>query len=221
MIGFYDYTVWMTYASLVSAVAGMLCATTGHLRWALACLALSGLLDAFDGKVARTKKDRTDAQKAFGVQIDSLCDVVCFGALPVVICYHLGMFAPAGPPILCFYCLAGLIRLAWFNISADQPPRKDGRKYYQGLPITSISVILPLAYAVGTLIPSHFYLLLHAVMLVTGVLFIVRFDFRKPTNGELAVIIAIGAATIAYILLCRVLGMETPWHWVLRLVRRE
>ena len=220
MIGFYDYTVWMTYASLVSAVAGMLCATTGHVRWALTCQALSGLLDAFDGKVARTKKDRTDAQKAFGVQIDSLCDIVCFGALPVVICYHLGMFAPAGPPILCFYCLAGLIRLAWFNITADQPPRADGKKYYQGLPITSIAVILPLAYAAGTLMPEYFYVLLHLVMLVTGALFIIRFPFRKPTDKELAVIIAVVAAAIVYILLCHVLGIEMPWRWVLRLVRQ-
>ena len=221
MIGFYDYTVWMTYASLMSAMAGIFCAITGHPRVALACLALSGLLDAFDGKVARTKKDRTDAQRAFGVQIDSLCDIVCFGALPAVICFYLGMYSIWGMLILCFYVLAGLIRLAWFNITADQPPREDGKKYYQGLPITSIAVILPLFYAAGTLFPSCFGLLLHLVMLATGVLFVVRFPFRKPNNRELAVIIAVGAVAIVYILLCRVLGVETPWHWVLRLVRRR
>ncbi len=222
MIGFYNYTVWMTYASLLCSVAGVFCACSGHLRWALACLALSGLMDAFDGRIARTKKDRTQAEKDFGVQIDSLCDIVCFGALPVVIAYHLGMHTLAGMAILALYCLAGLIRLAWFNITAGQaPPREDGKKYYQGLPITSISVILPIFYAVGTWLPNFFLVGLPIVMLITGLLFIIRFPFRKPTNRELYAIIAIGALTVLYILACHLWGVDTPWHWVLRLVRRK
>ncbi len=48
---------------------------------ALLCLMVSGLLDAFDGRIARTKKNRTEQEKRFGIQIDSLNDVVCFGVL--------------------------------------------------------------------------------------------------------------------------------------------
>ena len=222
MIGVYDYTVILTYLSLISSLSGIFCACSGHIRWALACLAMSGLLDAFDGKVARRKKDRTDMEKAFGVQLDSLCDIVCFGVLPVVICFHLGMFAPLGLPILCFYCLAGLIRLAWFNVTTEtEAPRPDGKKYYQGMPITSIAVILPVSYAVGTAFPSRLYLLLHIVMLATGVLFILRFRFRKPNSKELALLIVFVALVILYILACRLWGVDTPWHWVLRLVRRR
>jgi CDP-diacylglycerol--serine O-phosphatidyltransferase len=91
MIGFYDYTVVLTYLSLVCSVFGMTQAIDGRFRTAIVCLALSGLLDMFDGKVARTKKNRTDDQKLFGVQIDSLCDVVCFGIFPAMICYVLGV----------------------------------------------------------------------------------------------------------------------------------
>ncbi len=218
MIGFYDYTVWMTYVSLLSSVAGVFLAAFGHVRWALACLALSGLLDAFDGKVARTKKDRTEAQKAFGVQLDSLCDIVCFGVLPIVICFHLGMHTFVGMVILALYVLAGLIRLAWFNIRADEPPRSDGRKYYQGLPITSIAVILPVFYAVGTLAPTFFILGLPVVMLITGVLFILRFPFRKPTTRELLILIALMGLVILYILACKLWGSVFPWKWVLRRV---
>ena len=218
MIGFYDYTVWMTYASLLSSVAGVFLAAFGHVRWALACLALSGLLDAFDGKVARTKKDRTEAQKAFGVQIDSLCDIVCFGLLPIVICFHLGMHTLVGMIILALYVLAGLIRLAWFNIHADEPPRPDGKKYYQGLPITSIAVILPIFYAVGTLAPAFFMLGLPVVMLATGALFIIRFPFRKPTTKELLGLIALMGLVILYILACKLWGSVFPWKWVLRRV---
>ena len=89
MIGFYDYTVILTYISFASAVSGIFCASTGHVRWAIVFLAFSGLCDMFDGKIARTKKERTEDEKNFGIQIDSLCDVVCFGVLPIVLCYQL------------------------------------------------------------------------------------------------------------------------------------
>lgn len=56
MIGFYDYTVVVTYISLVSSILGMFCAIDGRLTLAVSCLAFSGLCDMFDGKIARTKK---------------------------------------------------------------------------------------------------------------------------------------------------------------------
>ena len=52
MIGFYDYTVVLTYISFLSAVAGIFCASSSHLNWAVFCLAFSGLCDMFDGKIA-------------------------------------------------------------------------------------------------------------------------------------------------------------------------
>ncbi len=214
MIGFYNYTVWMTYASLISSMTGIFCACSGHIRWALACLALSGLLDAFDGKIARTKKDRTEAEKAFGVQIDSLCDMVCFGVLPVVICFYLGMCSIWGMGVLCLYVLAGLIRLAWFNITTEsRPPREDGKKYYQGMPITSIAAILPVFYALGNANAPWFIPALHAVIAVTALLFVLRFPFRKPTTAELLALIAIVGAVMLYVLLRR---SNLPFQLVLR-----
>lgn len=50
MIGFYDYTVVVTYISLVSSIVGMFCAIDGKLTIAVFCLAFSGLCDMFDGK---------------------------------------------------------------------------------------------------------------------------------------------------------------------------
>ena len=116
MIGFYDYTVVLTYISFISAVAGIFCASSMQLRWASVFLAFSGFCDMFDGKVARTKKNRTEDEKNFGIQIDSLCDIVCFGALPIVICYKLGMNHIISMAILALYGLAGLIRLGYFNV---------------------------------------------------------------------------------------------------------
>ena len=90
-LGIYDYTVILTYISLGISVFGISRALEGDFKVAIFCLALSGLCDMFDGKIARTKKNRTDDEKNFGIQIDSLCDVVCFGIFPVMICYCLGV----------------------------------------------------------------------------------------------------------------------------------
>ena len=56
MIGIYNYTVVLTYMSLCSSVFGMTQAIHGHFKIAIFCLALSGLCDMFDGKVARSRK---------------------------------------------------------------------------------------------------------------------------------------------------------------------
>ncbi len=94
-LGFYDYTVVLTYISLGISVFGITRALEGDFKVAIFCLALSGLCDMFDGKIARTKKNRTEDEKNFGIQIDSFCDVVCFGIFPVMICYCLGVNTPA------------------------------------------------------------------------------------------------------------------------------
>ena len=87
MIGFYNYTVIATYLATLLGVCGIFFAMDGRILGAIFCLLLSGLLDSVDGKIARTKKDRTENEKRFGIQIDSLNDLICFGALPAVLGY--------------------------------------------------------------------------------------------------------------------------------------
>lgn len=59
----------------------------GHPYLGMFFLLFSGLCDTFDGKVARSKKDRTTQMKKFGIQIDSLSDLIAFGMLPACIGY--------------------------------------------------------------------------------------------------------------------------------------
>ena len=106
MIGFYDYTVILTYLSLLSGTTGiMLCLNgVGHPYLGMFFLLFSGLCDTFDGKVARSKKNRTEQMKKFGIQIDSLSDLVAFGVLPACIGISLLRYAtfpdfPASPVI--------------------------------------------------------------------------------------------------------------------------
>ena len=204
MIGFYDYTVILTYISFASSISGIFLATRGHFNWAIFCLAFSGLCDMFDGKIARTKKNRTEDEKRFGIQIDSLCDVVCFGVFPIVLCYELGMTHFYSIPILIFYGLAGVIRLGYFNVMEEkrQQETDEKRKYYQGLPITSIAVILPFLYAISNLCQDNFEIVLSLAMLLTGLLFVINFKFPKPNNKQLTVLIIVVAAVVLYLLFC-------------------
>ena len=193
MIGFYSYTVVLTYLGLASAAMGMILTFQGFAKYALLCLAFSGLCDMFDGKVARLKKDRTEDEKRFGIQIDSLCDVVCFGAFPMILCYSIGMRGPAGISILVFYLIAGVIRLAFFNVMEEkrQDETDEARKYYQGLPITSIAIILPLFCTLRPLLGHRFLSELHICILTVGLLFIINFPLRKPGWKMLTLLVAI------------------------------
>ena len=204
MIGFYDYTVILTYISLASSVIGMTQAIHGRFKVAVVLLAFSGLCDMFDGKIARTKKDRSEDAKAFGIQIDSLCDVVCFGAFPALICYLLGVRGVLGMTIIALYCVASVIRLAFFNVMEmnNALVTADGEKFYRGLPITSMAVALPLVFMVQFFVPdSVFVICLHLLLLVVGLMFIVDFKFRKPSNTTLAALVTVITAALVVMLL--------------------
>ena len=201
-IGFYDYTVILTYLSLISSVFGITQAIHGDYKTAIFCLALSGVFDAFDGRVARTKKNRTEDEKAFGIQLDSLCDVICFGAFPALICYLLGVRGTLGLILVFFYCTCAVIRLAFFNVLEANRQKTEGgsNKTYRGLPVTSIAFILPLTFWLQFILPDMvFLILLHAVLLIVGFLFILDFPLKKPSLKTLLIMIAFVMITVGII----------------------
>lgn len=168
----------------------------------------------FDGKIARTKKNRTEDEKSFGIQIDSLCDVVCFGVFPIIICYQLGMKHVGSMILLIFYGLAGMIRLGYFNVmeARRQSETDEARKYYQGLPITSMAIALPLLFIVSPLLHGHltFLIVLHILVGVVGALFITDFKLRKPSTKELILLVAVIAAAVLVILF----AWQSWWSFV-------
>lgn len=199
MIGFYDYTVVLTYISLFISVFGMIQASAGRFRTAVFCLALSGLCDMFDGKIARTKKNRSDDEKLFGVQIDSLCDVVCFGIFPALICHLLGVRGMIGIGIIGYYCICSVIRLAYFNVleTKRQQVEDGANKYYHGLPITSMAIVLPLVFMLQVFVSNSIFIIsLHIALFVVGSLFIIDFKLKKPSNRMLCVLVVIVALAV-------------------------
>ncbi|MCI6019289.1 MAG: CDP-alcohol phosphatidyltransferase family protein [Clostridiales bacterium] len=202
MIGFYSYTVILTYIGLASAIFGMMQALNGQILTAVICLMVSGVCDMFDGKVARTKKNRTDGEKRFGIQIDSLCDLVCFGVFPAVIGYAIGIRSFFGMIYLVVYVLAAVIRLAYFNVMEEQRQNEtdECRKYYQGLPVTTVAIIIPVVFLSQGFFRGKFILIYEIVMVVVAFLFILDFRVKKADKKGM-----IGIALFGLLIFIRLL----------------
>jgi CDP-diacylglycerol---serine O-phosphatidyltransferase len=126
------------FGSIVISVDNAQVGAPGDYRLAAILLVLAGVFDALDGFVARA----TNTQSAFGVQLDSIADVMNFGCAPglLLYCYGFAQMSAAHPTIVrmgglaCFIFVAcGALRLARFNISVG---RTDPR-YFVGMPITA------------------------------------------------------------------------------------
>lgn len=194
MIGFYNVSVILTYLGVVSAVWGMTAAVHGNFKVALFCLMLSGLTDMYDGTIARKIKRSEDAKK-FGIEIDSLCDLVCFGAFPVVIGFSLGMDFWYARIAYILYLLGAVIRLAYFNVTEEQRQASTAarRKHYQGLPVTSVALILPIVYQIRRFYPKQFPYIYVLTIFIIALLFVIDFKVFKPGKKCMLGFVVIGA----------------------------
>ena len=223
MIGFYDYTVILTYLSLISASCGIMVALSGsgHPYIGAFFLLFCGFCDAFDGKVARTKKDRSQAERSFGVQIDSLSDLVAFGVLPAAIgsamlrcsillhrVYGTPLEKPLGvgwTAILIIYILAAMIRLAYYNVTEEERQKTDDsvRRYYTGLPVTSAALIFPLILLLQYVIPTDVTPVYFAAAVFCAIAFLSPVQIRKP--GLRGVLILVGIGAVEFLLMLALL----------------
>lgn len=181
MVGFYNYTAILTYIGVISGVVGIGFCVGGRPSAAIVCLMISGFCDMFDGSVARTRKKSTEPEKKFGIQVDSLADLICFGVLPAAIGYALGLGAWYEVIVLAAYVLAALIRLAYFNVTEDelQINKRTQRIAYDGLPVTTVSILIPLVYIFRPLLPENFMYLYMLWLLILAMAFVTKIKIRK------------------------------------------
>lgn len=110
----------------------------GLLLRACGAILLAAVFDGMDGRVARLTK----TQSAFGVQMDSLADVISFGAAPALVAWHWGLWRWGLTGLsLCFvFCACGAIRLARFNVMAAHASGPS--HFFVGLPIPAAAWLL-------------------------------------------------------------------------------
>ena len=101
------------------------------------------------------------------------------------------MRSVSGRLILAFYCLASVIRLGYFNVMEEkrQNETEEARVYYEGLPITTIAIVLPIACLLKPYFGLAFGLIIQLIMFVMAFLMIFRFKLKKPGNRVLALLV--------------------------------
>lgn len=206
VLGYYNYTVILTYLGMLVGFTGIICAMEGSYCSALVCLLVAGVCDMFDGAIASTRK-RSDSEKRFGIQIDSLSDLICFGALPAVFVCRMG-----GRNYACFwvagvYLLCTLIRLAYFNVlEEDRQAANEGRRtYYLGMPVTTMAMLLPAMNALCRYRRVSSMLPYCGLLLLSGGAYLAPVTIRKPALYGKIVMILVG------ILECAALALAVVW----------
>lgn len=197
MIGFYDYTVILTYLGALAGLLGVAMSVHGMYVNAILCMAVALVCDTLDGIVAR-KKNRTKNEMLFGIQIDSLCDLISFGVCPAALFYMLGMKGVFDMTLLGAYCLCCVIRLGYFNVMAVQA-ELGTKGDYHGLPVVCLDIAAPAVYLTYLLVPGSYKLwVLRLALTLFGFLYILDFKVKKPVLWKF---IAMGAAVLAPLLI--------------------
>lgn len=193
----------ITFISLTCGIVSILLAATGELVIAGFLILASYILDLFDGASARY----LNAGSEFGLQLDSLVDMVSLGTAPAVLAFMYLYLADAASTTLiailsAFFVLGGAYRLARFNLL---PPKTSGSTDSAGLTISSAGATLALAVVSDMTIltlslPAGW---LMPIMIICGVLMVSRIpfpSFRGVFKGRLriGVLLVLFTVTIAW-----------------------
>ncbi len=190
VLGHWNGSVVLTYAGVAAAILGMALTNPAS---GFVCLVVAGVADLFDGVVAR-RFDRTAEQQAFGVQLDSLADMVGFVALPIVLALRTTGDAWWQPLVLIGYAVAAIARLAYFNVITEAPAD------YHGLPVTYAALALPLVYLLGRAVPSVYPPVLWTALAVLASAYVVDVRIAKPRGLAYGFFAALAVVTVVLLL---------------------
>lgn len=125
--GIYLIPNLITLGAMFAGFYAMIAAMKGHYEAAAIAIFVAVIMDGLDGRVARL----LHAQSEFGVQLDSLSDMICFGVTPAMVLYSWSLAVMGKPGWLAafIYVACTALRLARFNVQVA----KTDKRYFQGL----------------------------------------------------------------------------------------
>src|SRR2546427_870524 len=183
--------IFCGYYSVISTLRG-------NWDYAAILVGVGYILDGLDGRIARLTKTASD----FGVQLDSLADVITFGVAPAVLAFSWGFGASEGiegsvakhvhqlGSLASFaFVVCGALRLARFNLQAKKPPEASSKRYFVGLPIPAAAGMLVAVVhffktptlMIGSALLWSFLILLLAFLMISTVRYasFKEFDVKK------------------------------------------
>ncbi len=200
-IGYFSMANAVTLTGLIFSATSCFLAVNGNYKFAIWMLFLTCFCDFLDGKIARAQKNRTPAEKYYGVQLDSLCDAISFGVTPCVIAFSLGFKGWFDVLVYCFFIVCGVIRLAYFNTLANENPGKT-MKTYRGLPIPMSTMMITFLLLLTTFIPATVTLWLFRIAFIaTALLFVMNIKISKPNLRKSLIILGIESLLLILLLI--------------------
>lgn len=142
---------FFTLMNLFCGFLAIISIAEGRLFFGAWLIVFAGLFDALDGFMARL----SNATSQFGIELDSICDIVSFGVAPGFLLYSFGLseLPFVGIILSALTPLCGAVRLARFNVEA-QTERPD---YFRGLPIPAQAIMIAAFYLTFYNKPELFY----------------------------------------------------------------
>lgn len=175
-----DLANMCSLAGLFSAVLAIYFAIVGNFPAAMIALVWAVFFDWSDGNIARRMKSRTDQQRKFGGQLDSLIDIVSFGVCPAVVLLSYGNFSPWFIPGAFIITAAGVLRLSYFNVFG-----LAGKSSFQGLAIDNNGIFLALIFVFNSFISaSSFTILLYIAIVTLATLNVAPIRTPKLSSGN-------------------------------------
>ena len=199
--GIYILPNLFTLAALFGGFYAVVMAMNGRFDQAAAGVFCAMVLDSLDGRVARM----TNTQSAFGEQMDSLSDMVSFGAAPALIAYEWSLkgLGRWGWIAAFVYCACAALRLARFNVNTGVVDKR----YFQGLPSPAAAALVAGFIWLATdleLKPYDLSWPMFVVALYAGLTMVTNVPFysfkdiqvKKSVPFAVIVLIALGIAVI-------------------------
>lgn len=195
----YDLPNICTLTGLASALLGVYFAILGEFGFALIGVLWAVVFDWADGMIARKIKGRTENQRAYGAQLDSLVDLISFGVFPAVFLLSYGQFQPLFLPGAFVIIAVSAVRLGYFNIFG-----MIDKKTYKGLAIDNNVLILAALFALkGAFSNQTFTIILYAVLMILPV-----FNLSSIPTYKFG-------GKWFYVLVLFVTGMTILYGWIL------
>ena len=157
----------LTLGNLSLGGFSIMASVRGELNLSLLLIFIAALLDRFDGMTAR----KLNIESELGKQLDSMSDIISFGAAPAILLYQgiLSDFGAPGAFFAVFYIGCGAFRLARFNIS-------ENNGYFTGLPITAAGCLATLIFLAIPFFPASIF---PFIMIVLSLLMVSSFRMKK------------------------------------------
>lgn len=174
----------VTVASLCAGLTSANFSLQGKWEQAVTALLIAMVCDGLDGRIARL----IGGTSQFGVEMDSLADMVSFGVAPAILMYHwvMHLAKPFGWGICLTYAVCVALRLARFNVhTADDKQTALDKMFFTGVPSPAGALLVALPVMVSFEVPLnvfHMPALIGAYVLAVAFLMISRlrtFSFKR------------------------------------------